>query len=323
MTRRSLTLVGGGPELAKLVGQLVVPAKSCSVIGSKRSLTAAHIPFAIGVPIDTTPPSIDLETRPGDAYCSQARLAVGIARAIEQSPETERLIVVLDETDDVTSAAFTVLNDDAVRELVQLDGIVATVDAVHMSTRLLTDQPIDTPRGLDRLAIADRILIARSRDVTPPALGAVGHVLRSINQTGPIIAPAIAPCSLDELLDIDAWSGSPTVGRRPDSASPVLGPDAPSMVVCHTTQPLDPDALDRWLDLVLTDHASRVLRLLGTVSSTIDRQRIYLHGVRSCLLRSCGPIDGLDGGDEPSLVALVGRQLPADALQSSFSSCCR
>ena len=195
----------------------------------------------VGVPIDTSGSA--------SAVPLGVRLAAGIMQAIERDPDIQRLIVALDETDDIGSAALTVLSDTELQASVYLDGIVATVDGVEMSTRLASEQPVATARGLDRLAIADRILVARSADLTPFALGAVAHVLRSVNQTGPIIAPAIAPCSLDNLLDLDAWSGSPF------------------------------------------------------------------------LRRSHGSVGHLDGNDDSGLVALVGRRLPADALQSSFSSC--
>ncbi|MGI9615346.1 MAG: GTP-binding protein [Acidimicrobiales bacterium] len=314
MARRPLTLVGGGSELARLVCQLIVPPQLCSVVGSTAALALTQVPAAVGVRIDATTRSI-ADGPP------QIRLAAAIVEAIERFPDTQRVIVVLDEADDVASAAFTILSDEAVRRLVHLDGIVATVDAVQLSTRLMAEQPVDTPQGLDRLAIADRILVARSRDVTPSAFSAVVHVLRSINQTGPILAPAIAPCALDDLLDLDAWSTSPAIGWRPDSASPFLSPDAPSIAVCRVGQPVDSQALDRWLDQVLTDHASRVLRVLGSVSVTSSRRRTFLHGVRSCLVRSHGAAGQLDGRDEQGLVAFVGRQLPADALQRSFASC--
>ena len=309
MARRPLTLLCGGSELARLVGQLVGPPHASALVGSTTALTEAGIRDDVGVRMAPAP--------------EPTRLAAGIVEAVERFPEAERLIVVLDEDDDVAAATFSVLTDEVVHALVRLDGIVATVDAVHLSTRLMAGQPVEIPRGLDRLAIADRILVARGRDVTPSALGAIAHVLRSVNRTGPIIAPAIARCSPEDLFDLDAWSGSPAVGPPLDRDSPFLGPDAPSMVVCRAAQPIAPEILDRWLDEVLTDHASRVLRLLGAVSSTAGRRRTCLHGVRSCLLRSDESVSPLDSGVEPGLVALVGRQLPADELQRSFLSCHR
>ncbi len=326
MARRPLTLLGGGSELARLVRQLIVPSETCAVVGSSRALAEARIPDTIGVRIEAAWGSVDDGCgggRRGGCGGGQVGLSAAIVQATERVPDTQRLIVVLDETDDVAAAAFTILADGAVRALVRLDGIVATVDAVHLSTRLSAGQPVDTPHGLDRLAVADRILVARSRHVTPSALGAVAHVLRSINQTGPIIAPAIARCALDDLLDLDAWSGSPAVGPRPDHPSPFLDPDAPSMVVCQAAQPLDSQALDRWLDGIAADHAGQLLRLLGAVSVTAGQRRTYVHGVGSCLLRSTVSDGCLDERNDSSFVALVGRHLPAGLLQRSFSSCLR
>lgn len=316
MTLLPLTLLAGGPGLAQLLGQRDNPAAGCSVVGSQQALARAGIEGDVGIAVNSVP-------TPASGSRSPADLARGIVQGIEQNPNVERLIVALDATDDTAAVAHAVLSDLTLRSLVRLDGIIVTVDAVQLSTRLMAAQPVASPIGLDRLAMADRILVARSQDVTPLALGAIAHVLRSINQTGPIIAPAIAPCTWSDLLDLKAWSGSPAVGPRPDRSSPFLGPDTPNLVVCRRAEPVDPHAFDHWLDGVLHRHADSVLRIQGAVSVVGGRPRTYLCGVRSCLIRSYGHPNHADAGDSSSLVALVGRRLPESAIQASFASCPR
>lgn len=52
------------------------------------------------------------------------------------------------------------LSDADMGRLVQLDGVVATVDAVQLATRVHGGLVIDTDHGIDRLAFADRIIAA-------------------------------------------------------------------------------------------------------------------------------------------------------------------
>ncbi len=335
-----LTLLAGGTELSKLPGQLIDPPQACLVLGAERVLTQAQIPAEVGIAIDSVP-------RAPFGAGSHPHLVDGIVQGLKQNPEVQRLVVALEESDDAVAAAHAILSTTALRSLATLDAVIATVDAVHMSTRLMSGHAAATSLEMDRLAIADRIVVARGGDVTPTALGAIAHVLRSINQTGPIIAPAVAICCLDDLLDLEAWSGPPAVGSRPDQASPFLGPETPTMVVCRSDRPLDPQAFDRWLDGVLQDHGSRVLRLLGTVRLAGNERRTHLHGVRSYLIRSQqsgkhnhdrhnsnpdqpdGDPDLGDGSGSSrptgaeSLTALIGHGLPETAIQASFASCQR
>ncbi len=292
--RVPLTLLAGGAELGRLVSQLVDPPGACVVVeltGTSSGTGGGH---------------------------AQDTLVDDIVDVLEGSPATRRMLVVLNDHD-VIGAAISVLADQRLTGLTYLDGLVVTVDAVHLATRLAAGQPVDSDIGLDRLAIADRIVVARSVDVTPQALGAIGHVLRSLNRTGPIIAPSISTCSLDDLLDLDGWSGPPSVGPGPDRRSPFLDADAPVTVVCRTDRPLEVGTLNRWLEEILTDHGADLLRLQGSLRLVAQPGRTYLHGARRCLVRSSGMPVQRSGAEGPSVVALVGRHLPAGSIQAGFA----
>ncbi len=307
-----LTLAAGGGELPALVAQLAHPATGAGLVAS-----AAFVNTSVdtGVVVEA-----DIGSRtPGCACCEiRVDLLDGIARAVLRRSPPSRVVVALDGHDDAITAIHTILSDPTLARLVRLDAVLATVDAVQWATRLAAGGPVDTDVGLDRLAVADRILIARSRDVTPDALGAIGHVLRSLNQTGPIIAPGIAPCPVDELIDVHAWHGAPTVGRAPDEPSPFLGADAPVTVVCHTDQALDADRVGEWLDGIIAGYATHLLRLQGAIAVPGQTARTCVQGVRSWAM-SHSEADHPDGRcSSTSTVVLIGRDLPVAALHADF-----
>lgn len=305
-----LTLATGGTELPALVAQLAHPATGAVVVGSTAFAGATT---GTGVVVEA-----DVGSRTPGCGCCQVRvdLVEGIARAVRRRTPPRRVVVALDGHDDAVTAVHTILSDPILSCRVRLDAVLATVDAVHWATRLAAGGLLDTDVGLDRLAVADRILVARSHRVTPEALGAIGHVLRSLNQTGTIIAPAIAGCDVAELVDIDAWHGAPSVGRPPDEPSPFLGADAPVTVVCRTDRALDPDRVDTWLDEVIDGHATRPGCDLRARAGRAD-----LRARRPLLAMSHSEAEHPAGRrSATSTVMLIGRDLPVAALHADFAA---
>ncbi|MFT3854480.1 MAG: GTP-binding protein [Ilumatobacteraceae bacterium] len=310
----SLTLAAGGSELPALVAQLAHPAADVAFVASA-TFAGANVGRSIVV-------EADVGSRTPGCSCCQMRvdLVDGIARAVRRRRPPRRVVVALDGHDDAITAIHTILSDPLLARLVRIDAVLATVDAVHWATRLATGGPIDTDVGLDRLAVADRVLVARSRHVTPDALGAIGHVLRSLNQVGPIIAPAIAGYALDELVDIHAWHGAPAIGQPPGEPSPFLGDDAPVTVVCRTDRALNADRVDEWLDEIIAGHAARLLRLQGAIAVPGQTERTCVHGVRSWAMSHSEAEHPAGRRSTTSTVVLIGRGLPVASLHADFAA---
>lgn len=312
----ALTIVAGG-DVADLLEQLAADGGSPTAVVAGADALRGLPPQVLRVAVEP-----DVASRTPGCACCAVRLDVvdAVSWLLRRREPPRRVLVAIGDDDDTVTAAHTVLSDSVLIRLARLDGVLVTVDAVQWATRIRSDLPVDSALGLDRLAIADRILIRRSRDVTPTALGEVGHVVRSANRIAPVIAPAIARCTTGDLLDIDAWRGAPHVGPGPAEPSPLLAPDDPVTVACRADGELDSERLDEWLDEVIATHASRLLRLQGAVAVPGQQARACFHGVRSYAVSHTRAPSAAERSGAVNTVLLVGRGLPADVLRAEFDA---
>ena len=256
--------------------------------------------------------------------CCRGRLDVvtALRLVIERPRPVDRVLVVVGPDRDLMPVTQTLLCDPDALRLAELDGVVASVDAVPMATRLALELPVGDRRMLGRVAVADRIVIARATDVTPEVLHRVARTLRTVNRLAYIAAPAVDPVDVNTLLDLQAWHGAPRIGPASISESLVLEQpaDLPITVTCEVDGELDPTAVDEWFDRLIAQHASRLLRLQGAVKVEGDEHRVCCRGVGSFAI-SHSEDEHPPGQRSPSsIVAIVGFELDADVLRREFEA---
>ncbi|MEL6891764.1 MAG: GTP-binding protein, partial [Actinomycetota bacterium] len=182
---------------------------------------------------------------PGCSCCAiREDLVTAVSRAVRRKEPPEHVVVVVDPTsEDLLTVVGTLLSSFEISRRCSLDSVVVHLDAVELATRLATgDHVIDG--GLEpAVAIADRLVVDQLDRVTEAARRSVSRALQA--RAG--FARLVADASADDLDgQLDAWHGAPlanAVTPRRD--------DAPSTVVLRVETPLDPDAIDEWLDLLV------------------------------------------------------------------------
>jgi G3E family GTPase len=348
-----LTVVAGGAEMASLLPQLLGPAHDVALIateGIQAGVEGAGIDRAgidgagidgagiDGAGIDgagrriTVVPDVG-ERSPGCPCCRlRLDLVDAVARLVRRrSRPTHLLVAVPDVAADptaepdgtsVTAVVHTVLSDPDLRRWVRLDGVVATLDAVASVTRLRTGSPVVEGEGAERLAIADRLLVARADQVVEASLTELRDVMGRLNRIAPVLAPAVERVAVEQLLSIDAWHGAPNVmpatprGIAADTGHRVAG--TPDLVVLEQRGALDPGGVEAWLDEVLAHHAPRLVRLQGALAVDGSPGRVCCHGVGSYAMSH--PEHEHSGGrrSDTSLMMLIGHGLPADELAAGL-----
>jgi G3E family GTPase len=211
---------------------------------------------------------------------------------------------------------------------VRLDGVVMALDAVATATRIAGDGPLGSALELDGLAVADVIVLGRSRDLTPDGFGRLVASLRAVNLIGSVYAPGQGLSDVDRPHDsmvagLDAWHGAPAVDARISTSTPshVVGESrSAATVVLRQTAPLDPDAVDQWLDRLVETHARRLLRMQGALSVVSAAERVCCHGVRSFAMSHSENADPATSRRAESLVLVVGHGLAVDELASGFAA---
>ncbi|MEM1334404.1 MAG: GTP-binding protein, partial [Actinomycetota bacterium] len=255
---------------------------------------------------------------PACACCAIREDLIGsILRAARRTHPPERIVVLVDhEHEDLLTVVSTILSTIELNRRCVLDAVIAHVDAVESVTRLATGVDIAGDTRSTALAIADRVVIDGGDQVTDDALAALRSAI-----TGRAGFARIVDSSDTELpvRPLDAWHGAPTA--RTISGSIHDGPNgsstSPSTVVLRVDRPLDPDAIDEWLDLIIARHASRLLRLQGALSVVGQTERTCCHGVRSFAM-SHSERDHPRHRSTESVLAICGLELDAEELTAGF-----
>ena len=318
-----VTVVAGGPEATLLASRLAA------------GLATGSRPERVGVIAEVPSPEPDSSVtwikvasiegeRTEGCPCCRCRLDVvsSIRLLVERPRPVERIIVLVDPGRDVSTVNQTILSDPDLQRLVELDAVLSSIDAVAMATRLALDLPMAGSLELQRLAVADRILVSRAGELSDEALGRVMRSVRTVNRFGIIAAPALLPIDVGTLVDLHAWHGVPMVG--PANASEPLcveeDDDVPMTVRCELEGLLDPAAIDEWFDRLIAQYGARLLRLQGAVAVVGEEHRVCCQGVRS-YASSHSELEHLpQDRSAHSLVVVVGYRLDEASLRSSFLS---
>lgn len=251
----------------------------------------------------------------------------GLLRAVRQARRPRRILLRAGPDDDVTTITYTVLSDADLARHVRLDGVVMALDGVATATRIADQGSLGSGLELDALAVADVIVLGRSRELTSDGFGRLVASLRSVNLVGSVHASARSGNGEDHLNNdvmacLDAWHGAPVVDPRISSPVPSFpdAEDAPATVVLRQSGPLDPDAVDEWLQRLVATHARRLLRMQGALSVVSAPERVCCHGVRSFAMSHSENADPPRSRRQESLVLVVGRGLDVHELTSGFAA---
>ena len=341
-----LTIVAGGIELPALVAPLLAARPGALLIGPDQVVEAAMAELArlagtrggavgpgmpAGLRIEIVQP--DVGERSAGCPCCRDRLDVVEAVMVHlrrRHRPTHVVVAVPGPADDgepsavcdgrssVTTVAHTVLSDPDLRRHVRLDAVVSSLDAVAAVTRLRTGGQLGGPVELERLAVADRLVVGRADQVADDAFVELVRPLRAVNRIAPVLAPALGRVRPAQLLGVDAWHGAPTVTTA-DLDEPVPA-GAPRTVVLEQQGTLDPGGVEEWLDEVIRRHAPRLQRLQGALSVDGRRHRMCCHGVGSYAMSHPEHEDRPDRRTGSSLVVLIGDGLPAAELAEQLAS---
>lgn len=276
----------------------------------------------------------DVAHRTPGCPCCAMRLDVigGLLRAVRRAERPRRVLLIAGADDDITTITYTLLSDADLGRHVRLDGVVMALDAVATSTRISGNGPLGSGFELDGLAVADVIVLGRSRDLTTDGFGRLVAALRRVNLVGSLYAPGQGLRDVDHPVDrpdesmvtgLDAWHGAPAVDARISALTPsddVGACQRAATVVLRQTAPLDPDAVDQWLDRLVETHARRLLRMQGALSVASVTERVCCHGVRSFAMSHSENADPATSRRGESLVLVVGHGLDVDELASGFAA---
>ncbi len=234
-------------------------------------------------------------------------------------PPFRRIAIETTGLADPAPVAHALLAEPGARHACRLDAIVATVDALHGPMQL--DRQ---PEARRQVAMADRILLTKTDLASAEQIADAEARIIALNATAPRMHVVAGAAEGDDVFDLGPDNGRLEQWLRPlDNHGhrhlPFRHAEQIGSTVLRHDSPVSWDALQTWLDSVLSLRGDAVLRLKGIVWLEGYDRPIVLQGVHHVL----HPPIYLDRVSLPggaTRIVLITRGLSAPGLRASFAA---
>ncbi|EFO28740.1 cobw domain-containing protein 1 [Roseibium sp. TrichSKD4] len=219
---------------------------------------------------------------------------------------------------DPAPVAQTFFVDDDVRRKTKLDAIVTVVDAKH-----LLGEIDHAHEAQEQLAFADIVLLNKTDLVTPDELAAVETRIRKINPTTTIRQSTRCDVPLDQILNRNAFDLDRILEVEPDFLDGHHHHHHDDHVTSFslvTEEPLDPQRVLPWVQMITQQYGTDILRMKGILSFKDDNDRFVVQAVHM-LLEGDHQRPWHDNEPRISRLVFIGRNLPKDLFEKGFMNC--
>ena len=221
-----------------------------------------------------------------------------------------------------------VMGNPVLAQSYSLDGVVTVVDAVHGLTTLANH-----PEAVKQVAVADRILVSKTAFADTAALDALKREIAALNPRAAISsADAPGPGLLanglydpgSKIVDVRRWLHEEEHHHHHhhDHAHDVTRHDATirSFSIVHD-RPIDPMALEMFVDLLRSAHGEKLLRMKGIVLMANSPERpLVLQGVQSVFHPPERLAAWPEGAERRTRLVLITRDLPEAFVRDLFDA---
>lgn len=226
----------------------------------------------------------------------------------------DRLVIECTGLADPAPVAQTFFIDEELRERYLLDGIITLVDAAHAQVHLT--QTI----AQVQIGFADRLLVSKRDLVDDATFDALSERLTRINRRAPIRVVEHGKIDLAELLDVRGFNLNADLGGgvslRP--VQPAASVDRISSLVLRTDKPLDIDRLSEFMNELLEDHGTQLLRYKGVLNIAGEARRLVFQGVLK-LYGFDWDTEWAEGEVRDSVMVFIADDLPEEKIREGFA----
>lgn len=226
----------------------------------------------------------------------------------------DRLVIECTGLADPAPVAQTFFIDEELRERYLLDGIITLMDAAHAQVHLT--QTI----AQAQIGFADRLLVSKRDLVDDATFDALSERLTRINRRAPIRVVEHGKIDLAELLDVRGFNLNADLGGgvslRP--VQPAASVDRISSLVLRTDKPLDIDRLSEFMNELLEDHGTQLLRYKGVLNIAGEARRLVFQGVLK-LYGFDWDTEWAEGEVRDSVMVFIADDLPEEKIREGFA----
>ncbi|HTW70175.1 MAG TPA: GTP-binding protein [Acetobacteraceae bacterium] len=241
-------------------------------------------------------------------------------------PPFRRIAIETTGLADPAPVAHALLTEADGRFACRLDGIVTTVDALHGAMQL--DRQ---PEARRQVAMADRVLLTKTDLADDATIETVKARIAALNANAPLRYVVNGDGAAEDVFGLGPGDGTDDARvaewLRPFETDPHHGHqhlpfrhgDEVGSVLLRCDHPVAWDALQLWLDSVLSLHGDAVLRLKGLVRLEGEERLVVLQGVHHVLHPPVFLQQRADAAGGTQIV-LITRGLSAKGLRASFAA---
>ena len=266
----------------------------------------------------------------------------------------KRVVIETTGLADPAPVLQSVMGNPVIAQSYRLDGVVTVVDAVNGFPTLANHE-----EALKQVAMADRLVISKVSLATPDAVISLQARLRDLNPRAPMMdgdLPEAAKAELfhcglydpaTKIADVGRWLQDEVAGEhepahvheghhhdhdhahcdhdhhdhghhRNDENR--HGPDIRSFSIVHD-RPIDPMALEMFVDLLRSAHGERLLRMKAIVAMSDNPDRpLILHGVQAVFHPPQRLAAWPDPSDRRTRMVLITKDLPEAFVRDLFDA---
>ncbi|MEM9107270.1 MAG: GTP-binding protein [Pseudomonadota bacterium] len=239
-----------------------------------------------------------------------------------------RVIIETTGLADPAPVLHAVMSHPVLMQKFRLDGVVVAVDAVNGDPTLDNHE-----EAIKQVAVADRIVLTKTDlvDKKSAAFSGLTERLKRINPGAPQIrvddddalAGSLFECGWydpeTKTADVARWLRDEAYAHRHDHHHDVNRHDARIRAFTLTEdKPVDPAALEMFIDLLRSSQADQLLRMKGIVCQSDDPERpVVVHGVQS-IFHPPERLDAWPDADRRSRLVMITRDLDEDFVRRLF-----
>jgi G3E family GTPase len=229
----------------------------------------------------------------------------------------ERLIVETSGLADPAPVLQTFLADPDIRDRVELESVVAVVDACHAKAQLGDDI------AREQIVFADRIIINKTDVASRTDVTSLVELICSLNPSASIDVSHQSAVDVDTLLGVRSFSLDNLL-----SVEPGLLTDGEhdhehdnSIASCAFIIPgaLDAGRFNRWINQLVQSQGQSLLRMKGVLNLNGEARRLHFHSVHMLLDSHFGK--PWSGEARDSKFVVIGRNLDEVRLRDGLLSC--
>lgn len=260
-----------------------------------------------------------VEIRNGCICCTvRTDLVAGVKLLLERRDlKLDRLIIETSGLADPAPVLQTFLADTDLLTRVELESVVAVVDAANFQRQMA-----DTI-AREQVAFADLIVLNKVDLLAPEELVPLERDLRSINPVATIIRTTNSKVAPDALLGVSRFSLPNVLAIEPGILQDEHDHEHDNSITScavETNHALDPDRFNRWVNQLVQQQGQHLLRMKGVLNFSGEGRQFYFHSVHMLLDAKPGrPWQSAE--TRQSRFVFIGRHIDRAALQHGFLDC--